>query len=118
MSRILYEPFNIQKHKEHFIDYLEIVVLEDGAVEYAVPSHQEKMISLCCKKLSVTRDELNDMCPVEYYMNFMEWLCKISGAIPVWFNFFMGTPNAQQIETLRILKEEGLYAGEIPNLYR
>lgn len=114
MSQILYEPFNIKKHKEHFIDYLEVVILENGTVEYAVPSHQEKMISLACEKLSVTRQELYDMCPIEYHANFMVWLSKISGAIPVWGQFYMGSLNPQQASTLKTLKNEGLYTGELP----
>ena len=42
----LYCPFDIEKHKKTFINYLEVVILEDGTIEYAVPSHQEKQFSL------------------------------------------------------------------------
>lgn len=36
---ILYQPFDIEVHKENFINKLEIVILEDGSAVYAVPSH-------------------------------------------------------------------------------
>ena len=63
----LYSEFNPDKHKETYTHYLEIIIDADGKIMYAVPSHQEKMIALACEKLNVTRDELNAMCPKEYY---------------------------------------------------
>jgi hypothetical protein len=108
---ILRSPFNIETHKITFINYLEIVILEDGTVMYAVPSHQEKLISLACEKLNVTREELNELCPKEYYFDFMTWLCKISGCVALWNSHRIGTANEQQLETIKQLAEEELYHG-------
>ena len=33
----VYSPFDIKKHQETFINYLEVLILEDGTVDYAVP---------------------------------------------------------------------------------
>lgn len=36
----LYSKFDIDKHAETFINYLEVIIDENGVVHYAVPSHQ------------------------------------------------------------------------------
>jgi len=113
----LYSQFDIEQHKKHYVNYLEIVIFPDGHVEYAVPSHQEKLIAVCCEKLRISRDELNEMCPKEYYFDFLVWLCNISECVSVWNEFIRKPDNIPmthaQISTLRKLKSEGLYNGEI-----
>lgn len=112
----VYSEFDMEKHKQTFIHYLEVVIDENGKIMYAVPSHQEKMICLACKKLGITREKLNEMCPEEYYFDFMEWLSMVSGACAVWENFAVGNKfTKEQINTLEDLKSEGLYLGEIPS---
>jgi hypothetical protein len=108
---VLRNPFNIETHKATFINYLEVIVLENGTVVYAVPSHQEKLISLACQKLNVTRNELNELCPKEYYFDFMTWLCKISGCVALWNNYRFGAANDHQLETIKQLAKEKLYHG-------
>lgn len=39
----LHDEFNIEKHNEIFIHYFEAIITHEGVVEYAVPSHQEKL---------------------------------------------------------------------------
>lgn len=112
-QQVLRAPFDVQMHKQTFINYLEVVILESGEVVYAVPSHQEKMVQLACDKLDVAREELNDLCPTEYYGDFMKWLSQVSRAIPVWNQFYDGSPNKVQIEVLKMLQNEGLYEGTI-----
>lgn len=34
---------------------------------------KEKLIALACQKRGVTRQELNDLCPREYYYDFLTW---------------------------------------------
>lgn len=115
MAYTVYSEFDLEQHKKTFIHYLEVVIDENGKIMYAVPSHQEKMISLSRDKLNVTREELNAMCPQEYYFDFMTWLCKISGACAVWEKFVQCDKlTEQQIRALQMLKENGLYLGEIP----
>lgn len=111
--RVLHSPFNIETHKETFVNYLEVVILEDGTVEYAVPSHQRKLIALACQKLNATEDELAKQCPEEYYFDFMKWLCMVSGAVALWNNFMEGTPNDQQKKSVEQLIEAKLYWGDI-----
>lgn len=112
-QQVLHSPFDIETHKKTFINYLEVVILENGTVVYAVPSHQEKLIALSCEKLGMTRDELNDHCPQEYYFDFMTWLIGICAAVPVWNEMIQGEPNDKQRETLSLLQAEGLYRGAL-----
>lgn len=45
-QEILQAPFDIETHKKTFIDYLEVIIRPDGTVEYAVPSHMYKLMSV------------------------------------------------------------------------
>lgn len=113
----LHSNFNIEQHKKNFIHYLEVAIDENGKIMYAVPSHQEMMIKLACEKLNVTKEELNAMCPQEYHFDFMTWLCKVSGACAVWERFIKADRlTEQQIKELQMLKDNGLYLGEIPGM--
>lgn len=94
----LYSPFDIEQHKQNFVDYLEVVVFPDGHIEYAVPSHQEKLIAVCMKELGLTRDELNKRCPKEYYFDFMTWLCNVSHCVSVW-NEYVVTSDTVPLTT-------------------
>lgn len=112
--QVLRQPFDVKTHKKHFINYLEVIILEDGTVVYASPSHTEKMVSIACQKLNVTRDELNDMVPVEYYADMMTWLCKITSCVALWTSMLIGSVNMHQHVTINHLTNEGLYLGPYP----
>ena len=38
----VYSEFDITKHKHPYVNYLEVLIKEDGSIVYVVPSHQEK----------------------------------------------------------------------------
>ena len=117
IQKVLHSEFSIERHKEAFKNYLEVVIDEDGTVMYAVPSHQEKMIQLACKKLNVTREKLNNMCPKEYYFDYDTWLSKVSRSCAVWINYVIGYSfTEKQISKLQELQNEGLYWGAIPKM--
>lgn len=112
-QEVLHSPFDVATHKATFTNYLEVIILEDGTVEYAVPSHQQKLIDLACIKLNITKDELYSKCPREYYFDVITWLSQITGAIAVWdFQYQGTTPNKHQLATLDMLRKEGLYKGK------
>ena len=113
---ILHGPFDIETHKKTFIDYLEIIIRADGTVEYAVPSHMYKLMSVFEDgKYSV--EQINDMF-IQDMMGLtpIEWLCKKTGCISVWTKGFEGTANDKQIEVLKQLASKKLYTGAIPTL--
>ena len=103
----LYCEFDINKHKEQYINYLEIIILPTGKVEYAVPSHQEKLISIGMSKYGCSREELDSMCPRDMWSDFLVWLCDITGCIAVWTRHFEGEPNRFQRIKLEELKRNG-----------
>lgn len=114
MEYNVYSDFDMEQHKKTFKNYLEVVIDENGKIMYAVPSHQEKLIKLACEKLKVTREELNAMCPQEYYFDFVTWLCKVYGACAVWnYHIEKYRLTEWQIKALEALKDNGLYHGEI-----
>lgn len=111
----LHSDFDIEKHKQTFVHYLEIVIDRDGHISYAVPSHQEKMIRTSCERLGVSRQQLYDLCSREMYWNFMKWLSEKSGLMAVWESHHeVYKPTKKQIAMLRRLKLAGLYEGTIP----
>lgn len=79
----LYSKFDFNKHEKTFINYLEIIIKPDGEIEYAVPSHQEKLIKIACELKNITRQELIETCPPDYYFSCTRWLCNITGCISV-----------------------------------
>lgn len=110
----IYSEFDVEQHKKTYVNYLEVIVGENGKVSYAMPSHQEALIKIACQKLGITRRELNEICSKEYYFDFVTWLCKITGCCSVWNEFVMGYEfTAEQVETLELLKSHGVYKGEI-----
>lgn len=110
----VHSEFDIERHKETFVHYLEVVIDENGKIMYAVPSHQEMLIKLACEKLNVSRNELDAMCPEEYCFDFMIWLCKVSGACAVWEKFIeFDKLTEQQKKSLQRLENAGLYVGGI-----
>lgn len=100
--------FDIQKHKQTYVNYFEVVILPTGKVEYAVPSHQEKLISIGMKKFNCTREEFEKMCPEQYFIDYMTWLTNVTGCITVSNDYVFGKPNKFQMHKLKMLKREGL----------
>lgn len=109
----VYSEFDLEQHKKKFVHYLEVMIDRDGKVHYAVPSHQEWAIKESCKKLGMTRDELCDATPKEFYFDWMKWLLRQCDAVAVWEDFYMGEPNRKQMATLRELKMGGVFRGSI-----
>lgn len=112
----LSSTFDIEKHRDIYTHYLEAIIFPDGHIEYAIPSHQEKLISICCEKLRVSRQTLYDMCPEEYYYDFVTWLCNISGCISIWTNFMIKSDKEPitnlQNQTITKLTEYKIYEGD------
>ena len=113
----LYSEIDIEKHKKAYPGYLEVIIDEDGRIMYANPSHQHKLTQIACKKLGITRRELNDSCPPDYYADYTRWLCMVSGCVAVWRRVIQyGGVTQKQVAALRKLKMAGLYKGMIPEI--
>ena len=114
----VYSAFDIEKHKKTFINYLEVLVLKDGTIRYAVPSHQILAEQLCMEKLNISRSELWAL-TTDHMGDYMEWLLTTAEAIAVWnegcLTGYNGA-NTKQITVLKRLKLNGLYKGIIPQI--
>ena len=105
----LYGKFDIEKHAKTFPHYLEVVIFPDGKVEYAVPSHQEKLISIARKKKRMSRQEYLDSVPREFYFDFLNYLLRDTGCISVWnCGYAAAAMTKEQEETLKLLTTKGL----------
>lgn len=110
----IYSEFDIDKHKQTFGEYLEVIIDDDGRIMYAVPSLQEKLIEVACKKHNVSRDELLDSCPRGRWIDFLAWLCEKSRCCAVWPQFvYSHILTDAQIKSLQQLQEMNLYHGLI-----
>ena len=113
----LYSKFDVAKHIKKYIRYLEAVIYPDGTVEYAVPSHQEKLISVLMKQTGEIRKEVFARCPREYHLDFLTWLLKETGCVSIWYEMCIYDKiTKEQIKTLKILRISGAYRGKIPTL--
>lgn len=112
--KILHSPFDIETHRETFVNYLEVVIDQDGMVHYAVPSHQMYMLDRLVEKWGITRRQVSDRCPEDRYFDFDCWLMEESGVMLVWTDFYKTVGmNEKQYHTMKRLSESGLFKGTI-----
>lgn len=108
----LYSDFNIEQHKKHYTNYLEVIMFPDGHIEYAVPSHQEKLIKIYSNKTGLSRDEISEQCPTEYAFYPNPWLCEVTGCVSIWSNGIIKGDHQdltdEQLQMLLLLRDEGL----------
>lgn len=102
------QPFDYKKHKDNFPYYLEVIIMSDGQIKYAVPSHLDALMQFG----KVTHED----CPKDREYDFLEWLFEITGCIAVWDGYYRGKANEKQISTLRSLKDYGIYHGDLINV--
>jgi hypothetical protein len=108
MAYGLDSPFDMEMHKRTFINYMEAVILPSGEVQYAVPSHQEKLIAIfLADNNHLTREQLWEIIPI--WVDVIAWLQKYTGCISVWSDFYAGDPTTpEQKATLDLLIEHEL----------
>lgn len=121
-QRVLNEPFDIKTHKLTFINYLEVVISPDGTVEYAVPSHQEKLLRVFMEQEHISSKQ-EAFRLVEEQDTTMDGptitLTRLTGYISVWSETYIcgKSPTKKQLAALRLLKLNGLYSGTLEDLY-
>jgi hypothetical protein len=99
----LYSKFNIEQHKQTFINYFEAIILPSGEVQYATPSHIEKLMALTNEPREIILEKM----PIT--ASPIEWLIDYTGCIAVWKSFHKGTPvTVEQKDMLQLLIVEGL----------
>lgn len=114
---VLQKPFDVNIHKKVFVNYLELVITEDGIPHYANPSHTEYLYKLACDKLNMTRNEI-DQYIISHGLvaDFVEWMIDQTNAVLIWFDFYKGKPNQKQCDTINMLIKEGVMFHEMVSI--
>jgi len=102
---ILRGKFDVQTHADNFISYLEVIVRCDGTIEYAVPSHQQKLEAIAREIYGNEKFEQMLQTPESY--DYLQWLCNITQCVSVWDNFCVKplSYNKEQRASLKLLNE-------------
>lgn len=119
-EEIYAQPFSIDSfNKLPYSPRLELMIAPDGSMRWARPSHQECLIKEVMQRLGMTREEVSDACPPEYYAEYLTWLWMQCGTIPVWSDFVLAVPLTEgQVSSLHVLKAANLYHGHIPAAFK
>lgn len=105
----VYSEFDLEKHKQTFINYLEVCIHPDGSIHYAVPSHQRYLENLAVAQHGGTYQEFLDSVPCEWYADYLNYLINITKCVVVWSHGYQGNEfTAKQIKSLRTLMIAGI----------
>ena len=117
-QEVLHSPFDIETHKQTFVSYLEVVISPEGTVEYAVPSHTDKLIEILAKQKGIENfDEAKryafNTAINNGYCTSIDFLTGVTGYISVWFKGYIAEdpPTKAQLNKLKELFDNGVYAG-------
>lgn len=104
--------FSIEEHAKKYINYLEVIIEDDGTVHYAIPSHQRKLIQLYCDKNNLTEQELYDMIPITASPE--HWMCYHGNYIAVWYEGIICSSNITdaQLEVLSRMIDSGIMSNK------
>lgn len=117
--------FDLDSHLKYkddvcrFESGLECIILPDGVIEYAMPSHQCYLERYICQTKRIAYQELLDLCPREYYCNYLQWLLNTSGCLSVWETFYMYpidfycNEDDLRYVSLKLLIDSGLLKAEV-----
>lgn len=105
--------------QHNHINYCEIIILDDGCIVKAIPSHTETLIRLWCDKNKKTRDCL-EKC-MEYVNDIpIVFLCNELKCIAVWHDSIIYPEdgiNRLQLDTLQQLMESKIICEfSVPNI--
>ena len=116
-QKVLHSPFDIETHKNTFVSYLEVVISPEGEVEYAIPSHSEKLVEIFAnqKELDIqeAKQYIIETTANNGFMSTVDFLTGVTGYISVWFNGYVAEdpPTKQQLDKLKELYDAGVYNG-------
>lgn len=100
-NEILHSKFDVEVHSKHFINYCEVIVLPNGEVEYAVPSHERKAIEIFKREFNLSDEDLNNLSKDLS----IEYICEKCHLIMLWYAYAF-TPikiTQEQVNTLNEL---------------
>lgn len=105
----LHSKFDVQQHASHFVNYCEVVILEDGTISYAVPSHTQFLENYGTKKFGPNWVET---CPQDMWFDYLTWLIDETGVVCCWSVGYRAPRNKkltdQQSKSLELLFSSNL----------
>ena len=120
MQEVLHSPFDIETHKQTFVSYLEVVISPEGVVEYATPSHTDKLVEVFSKQkgfddILKAKKYIIDTTINNGMISTIDYLTGVTGYISVWFNGYVAgdPPTKAQLDKLKELFKNGVYTGPI-----
>ena len=87
----------IKHHNENFINYCEVIIYPDGEIEYACPSHFNKLLHIYCDN---NIDILNK-CYIKYDL---DELLELTKCISVWYNGYINPSKITRKQYWSLLK--------------
>ena len=107
-NQYLREPFSPRVHSKVFITYCEVIIWPDGKIEYAIPSHSEKLNLEYCKKYNIDRDDLWEHFKDDP-LSASDVMMKDLGIIFVWYEHLehITKLTAKQLQALQELAKYG-----------
>lgn len=117
-TEILYKPFDINTHAKEFYNYLEVIIRPNGTIEYAVPSHQEKLTAIFIEMFGI--ETFRSSFPRSAMINYMQWLVDNTCCVSVWNNFIVKPLKltAAQRKSLKLLASTEYTHGSGLKLYQ
>lgn len=101
----VYSEFNLDKHMETYADYLEAIMFRDGHIEYAVPSHQEKLIKIAASKAGMSKEDFLNQVPDDAKLDFLNYLLNYTGCISLWSSgFIIPTTTITNLQVYSLLE--------------
>lgn len=105
----VYSKFDVDEHVTHFINYCEVIILESGDIEYAVPSHVKFLERIGTEKFG---PEFTETCPQSMWADYLTWLVNETGAVCCWSQGYRPPKNKEltenQVKSLSVLVDRGL----------
>lgn len=108
----LHSKFDYKKHNDTYICYCEVIILPNGTVHYAVPSHSKFLENYIATKQNIFENEVhkylkNKYQQSEFILYGLDTLIKETKAVAVYYHTYYGTPNKKQLKVLQKLQTTG-----------
>ena len=112
-TRVLLSPFDVKTHNKTFIHYCEVVILPDGTIEYANPSHIEKLFEVYARNHEITVEQAKQKFVADF--DFFDNLMKDTAVMLVWYEYekHLVIPTKEQRESLQLLIDNNCVSKDI-----
>lgn len=105
----LIEINNLRAYKKKYPYYCEVIITPNGKIYKANPSHQVALMIIAANNRQMGYKEFIEWSAQNYSRSdlilWLDTLLKETGCIAVWYNFFEGNPNNNQLKALDKLKK-------------